>query len=225
MSTLISVITPLLLQQSTQRKDLSVNELVIILAAYAQVRSYTTTTPPASPATGDAYIPAATATGAWAGHEDQIAYWFDGAWRFLQPVSGVIVGVADSVDYVEYLDESPGGWVVLAIGTGVSRAPNVQAVTSASTVTPSFSDDLVDITAQAVALTLANPSGSPIEGIGIAIRIEDNGTARTIAYGSQYRAIGVTLPTTTVAGKVLYLGCIWRSVDSKLDVVAVAQEA
>jgi hypothetical protein len=90
--------------------------------------------------------------------------------------------------------------------------PSIQSVTSAATVTPTFSDDLVKITAQAAGLTLAN-------------RIKDNGTARTISYGTQYRAIGVTLPTTTVIGKTLYLGCVWNADDTKLDVLAVAQEA
>lgn len=72
---------------------------------------------------------------------------------------------------------------------------------------------------------LANPSGSAIDGIGMVIRIKDNGTARAISYGSQYRAIGVTLPTTTVINKTLYLACIWNQTDSKVDVLAVAQEA
>lgn len=103
--------------------------------------------------------------------------------------------------------------------------PSVQAVTSSATVTPAFGDDLVKITAQAAALTLANWSGTAIPGWGIAIRIKDNGTARAISYGTKYRAIGVTLPTTTVISKTLYLGCIYNSDDDKIDVVAVAQEA
>lgn len=110
-------------------------------------------------------------------------------------------------------------------GGGSSRTPSVQAVTSSATVTPTFSDDLVKITAQAAGLTLANPSGSAIEGIGIVIRIKDNGTARSISYGTQYRALGITLPTTTVISKTLYLACIWNDTDTKLDVVAVGQEA
>jgi hypothetical protein len=106
-----------------------------------------------------------------------------------------------------------------------ARKPNIQSVSSAATVTPTFSDDQVEITAQATGLTLANPTGSPQAGFGISIRIKDNGTARTIAYGAQYRGIGVTLPTTTVANKTLYLGMIWNAADSKWDVVSVAQEA
>lgn len=114
----------------------------------------------------------------------------------------------------------------LAIGTNVhAQAPSVQAVTSSATVTPTFSDDGVKVTAQAAGLTLANPSGTAVSMWGWAIRIKDNGTARSISYGTQYRAIGVTLPTTTVISKTLYLGCVWNNDDSKVDVVAVAQEA
>lgn len=110
-----------------------------------------------------------------------------------------------------------------------ARTPNVQSVASASTVTPNgdpaTGDDIVKITAQAAALTLANPSGIPVEGQGLVIRIKDNATARTIAYGTKYRAIGVTLPTTTVISKTLYLGMIYNATDDKWDVVAVALQA
>jgi hypothetical protein len=105
------------------------------------------------------------------------------------------------------------------------RAPAIQSVSSSATVTPTFADDMVKITAQAAGLTLANPTGTAIPGLGMVIRIKDNGTARSITYGSQYRAIGVTLPTTTVISKTLYLACIWNSDDTKFDVVAVGQEA
>jgi hypothetical protein len=108
---------------------------------------------------------------------------------------------------------------------GVARAPAIQSVASSATVTPTFADDQVNITAQAAGLTLANPTGTAVDGWGMAIRIKDNGTARSIGYGSQYRAIGVTLPTTTVISKTLYLGMVFNNADTKWDVVAVAQEA
>lgn len=101
---------------------------------------------------------------------------------------------------------------------------SVQSVVSAATVTPTFADDMVTVTAQAVALALANPTGTAAEGHGIVIRIKDNGTARAISYGTQYRAIGVTLPTTTAISKTLYLGMIFNNTDTKWDVVSVAQE-
>lgn len=103
--------------------------------------------------------------------------------------------------------------------------PAIQSVTSAATVTPTFANDQVNITAQAAALALANPTGTAVDGHGISIRIKGNGTPRAITYGTQYRAIGVTLPTTTVASKTLYLGMVYNAADVKWDVVAVAQEA
>lgn len=112
-----------------------------------------------------------------------------------------------------------------ALDAKAAAAPSIQSVTSSATVTPTFSDDMVKITAQAAGLTLANPTGTAVPGRGMAIRIKDNGTARGISYGTQYRAIGVTLPTTTVVSKTLYLGLIYNSDDTKWDVVAVAQEA
>jgi len=101
-----------------------------------------------------------------------------------------------------------------------------QTVVSASTVTPSWdNDDIVTITAQAVGLTLANPTGTPTDGQAIIVRILDNGTGRTIAYGAAYRAIGVTLLTTTTASKTSYLGGFWNAADSKFDITAVGEEA
>jgi hypothetical protein len=102
----------------------------------------------------------------------------------------------------------------------------VQSTASAGTVTPNAdADDCVTITAQAAALTLANPTGTPTSMQPITLRIKDNGTARTIGYGSQYRAIGITLPTTTVVGKTIYLGMMYNAADTKWDVIGYALEA
>lgn len=106
-----------------------------------------------------------------------------------------------------------------------AKAATVQAVTSSATVTPTFSNDAVKITAQAAALNLANPTGTAKDMWGMVIRIKDNGTARAITYGTQYRAVGVTLPTTTVVSKTVYLAMIFNTEDTKWDVIAVSQEA
>lgn len=109
---------------------------------------------------------------------------------------------------------------------GYNRIPRIQSVTSASTVTPVWTtDDQVNVTALAANVTLANPTGTPSDGQVMFVRIKDNGTARTIGYGANYRAVGVTLPTTTVINKTVYLGGKWNAADSKLDILAVGQEA
>lgn len=115
--------------------------------------------------------------------------------------------------------------VTAALLSALARVPAVQMVASAATVTPAFGNDLVAITAQAVALTVANPTGTAIPGIGMVIRIKDNGTARTITWASQYRGIGAVLPSSTVAGKTTYVAMIFNSADTTWDVLAVATQA
>jgi hypothetical protein len=78
------------------------------------------------------------------------------------------------------------------------------------------------LTAQAEGLTIAAPLGL---GTKIIIRIKDNGTGRAITYNAIFRAIGVTLKTTTTASKTLYIGCVYNSADSKWDIIAVNEEA
>lgn len=139
--------------------------------------------------------------------------------------SGDVVGPASSTAGNLALFDGTSGKLLKDGGTPASRSPNIQSVTSASTVTPTFSNDMVRITAQAAALALANPTGTAIPGLGMVIRIKDDGTARSIAYGTQYRAMGVALPTTTVADKTLYLAMIYNDTDTAWDVIAVGQQA
>ena len=107
----------------------------------------------------------------------------------------------------------------------VDYAPRVQSVTSSATVTPTSTNDLVKITAQAAGLTIANPTGTMSEGQAMIIRIKDNGTAQTIAFGTNYRAIGVTLPTTTTISKTIYIGLVWNDTDTKFDVLGINTQA
>jgi hypothetical protein len=112
--------------------------------------------------------------------------------------------------------------VIYAYGT---ITPRLQSLASVANLTPNNLNDEVIVTAQAVALALKNPTGTPVQGQSMMIRIKDNGTAQTIGYDTQYRAIGVTLPTTTVINKTVYLGLIYNSTDTKWDVIGVSQEA
>jgi hypothetical protein len=84
-------------------------------------------------------------------------------------------------------------------------------------------------TAQAGALTINADAGTPTDGQRILFRFEDNGTARALTWttgsSKSFRAVGVTLPTTTVINKVLYVGCIYNAADDRWDALAVGQEA
>ena len=105
--------------------------------------------------------------------------------------------------------------------------PRVATTTSTATLTiASDTTDHQTITAQAAALSIANPTGTPTDGQKITLRIKDNGTARAITWsGTQFRGVGVTLPTTTVVSKIMYLGMIYNSADAKWDIIALSQEA
>jgi hypothetical protein len=104
-----------------------------------------------------------------------------------------------------------------------AKNPAGQTITTAASITPTFSDDFVAVTAQAGALTINNPTGTAVDMYGLVIRIKDNGSTRTLTWGSQYRGVGVTLPTSTTANKVVYLGMIYNAAETKWDVVSVAQ--
>lgn len=98
----------------------------------------------------------------------------------------------------------------------------VTTTASAATVTPNAdTDDIVTITAQAAGLTIANPTGTPTEGQKLMIRLKDNGTARTVAFGAIYRASSdMPLPTTTILSKTMYMGFVYNSTDTKWDFVS-----
>ena len=106
--------------------------------------------------------------------------------------------------------------------------PRVTNTASTATLTPaSDSNDQVSVTALAVGMTIAIPSGTPVAAQKLTIRIKDNGTPQTLTWTTSaggYRVIGCTLPTTTVASKVIYVGCIYNATESFWDVVSVAQQ-
>ncbi len=105
-------------------------------------------------------------------------------------------------------------------------APAVRSIASSAAPTINADiDEQLNVTALAEAATMAAPAGTPRDGQEFKFRIKDNGTARALSYNAAFRAVGVTLPTTTVIGKTIYLGGKYNAADSKLDVVAVAIEA
>jgi hypothetical protein len=106
--------------------------------------------------------------------------------------------------------------------------PRISSTTSTATLTVnSDSFDQAVLTAQAVALSVAAPTGTPVNGQKLVLRFKDNATAQTISWTTTsggFRVIGCTLPTTTVISKVIYVGCIYNSDETFWDVVSVGQQ-
>jgi hypothetical protein len=144
------------------------------------------------------------------------------------PAGTRFIGILPGVDMTERKSaqaNSPSNVYTIEDIQTLVNTPSVQSVVSSATVTPVYGNDLVVITAQAVALALANPTGTWPQGKDMMIRIKDNGTARAITFDTKYRAIGVTLPTTTVISKTTYVGVIYNATDDKFDVIGVTTEA
>tara|TARA_R110000868_G_scaffold94044_1_gene259874 strand:+ start:388 stop:1026 length:639 start_codon:yes stop_codon:yes gene_type:complete len=100
-------------------------------------------------------------------------------------------------------------------------------VTTTSTATLTVNADVTSIavlTAQAAALTVAAPTGTLVQGQPLVFRFKDNATARAITWNAVFVPVGVTLPTTTVISKLVYVGCFYNSTSSQWDVTAVVQE-
>lgn len=109
---------------------------------------------------------------------------------------------------------------------GVVLAPWATTAVSTATLTPISNPlSLAIVTAQGEAITIAAPSGSPAVGWRLLLRLKDDGTGRAITWNAIYRAIGFTLPTTTVASKTLYAGFIYNATDTKWDCLVWEQES
>jgi hypothetical protein len=101
----------------------------------------------------------------------------------------------------------------------------VTNTTSATGIIPDVSTtDQLNITALATDTTFMAPIVTPNDADDFIIRIKDNGTARALSWNAVYRAVGVTIPTTTVINKTLYVGMRYNISDSKFDILATAQE-
>ena len=107
--------------------------------------------------------------------------------------------------------------------------PRASIAASASALTPDISTfDLYGYTALAAALTISAPTGTPLAGDKLLFRFKDNGTPQTLTWSASaggFRAVGVTLPTTTTATKTTYVGCIYNASDNLWDAIAVVTQA
>ena len=86
-----------LIEQSQAQKEITAN------AAFATIDAVLNTgaldkdlsTPPGSPSEGDVYIVSGSATDAWLSHENDVAYYLNGAWEFISPREGMLLWLND----------------------------------------------------------------------------------------------------------------------------------
>ena len=111
----------------------------------------------------------------------------------------------------------------------ITARVNAQTTIASPWAWSSDSYDQQSFSALANALTINADAGTPTDGQRAIFRFKDNGTPRALTWttgtSKSFRAIGVTLPTTTVTSKTTYVGCIYNTADSRWDAVAVTTEA
>ena len=113
-------------------------------------------------------------------------------------------------------------------GTRINPRVVAASATSGNLTIAGDTTDLYKAEGLTGGITFLQPSGTPVDGQKLTIRLEDDGTARSITWTTSagaFRAVGVNLPTTTVATKITYVGCIYNATDSFWDVVANITQA
>jgi len=129
--------------------------------------------------------------------------------------SGFLLGLGSDATGDQYHRNASG----YLVRRGTVIASSTSSLTINSDTTYQYS-----LTALAAALSIEAPTGTPFNGQDLLIRILDNGTARALTWNSIFRVIGVTLPTTTVISKTMYIACIYNSTDTKWDVIGVREQ-
>jgi len=205
------------MELSQSGKYLTHNQANHRLAVMAQtvVEDRDLTTPPGSPSSGQVYIPKATATGSWAGHEDDLAI-YDSGWVFLTPDEGWIVYLQDE-DLMIFWDGTY--WKPLNLND------LVQSKASGDTVNIDWSFGSTAIVTLDRATTTFSFSGAKNGQRCVLICVQDGTGSRAVAFGAEVRA-GTDLsspPTLSGANLTDYLGYIYNGSDSKYDFVSLAK--
>lgn len=96
--------TPYIISTQSQ-KEVTHNSALNMLDALVQpaVETSTLTAPPASPVEGNLWIVASSATGVWAGFDNELAQFIGGSWQFFTPFEGMSVWLKDDDVVAQYV--------------------------------------------------------------------------------------------------------------------------
>ena len=134
-------------------------------------------TPPESPSAGDRYIVEATATGDWAGQENNIAEFDGSSWSFTVPSTGTFIDVQSENNALYYFGGS--SWAkkefeATTAGDGLSLSGREMSLD------PSVAGDGLDISSGVMSLDLKVDSGLVIDSSELKI-LSDNSTGASVS--------------------------------------------
>lgn len=100
-------------------------------------------------------------------------------------------------------------------------APRSISAATAPTLTPNADlYDVVSLTAQATALAIAAPSGTPLDGQNLTIRFRDNGVSRTLTWDGIYSGYTSDLAAATVVNMTMIYRFMFNASTNKWDLFA-----
>lgn len=146
-----------------------------------------------------------------AGDTAMMLYLGGGNWQMVDYSYAVATSLPGSVT-------TQGGVVPRVVASGTTTGNQTPTANTA---------DQYDMLGLTGAITVLTPSGASTNGQKLILHFKDNGTIRNITWtvvAGAFRAVGITLPTATVAGKNLYVGCIRNTGDNFWDCLATAEE-
>lgn len=162
------------IEAAQAQKHVTHNEALRILDGVTQlsVIDRDLTAPPGGESDGDRYIIASSATGAWSGKDLNIAFWQDGAWRFLVPREGWRCWIEDEGIMLVYDNNN---WFPLF---GV-RTPN-----GAQLFMPTLEEELTALSGPSVESNIDIPNGSWVQAVAC--------RTTTLITGATSYSVGVT---------------------------------
>lgn len=211
-------ITELVEGQAVPETDLNQTIRIVEQGAVDFLVLDRSTAPPGSPTDGFGHLIIATATGAWAGKEDQLAFRIGSAWHYVTPEEGMTAYVWGENKFYMYDGNGSPTWFTwnaddAAIWAGNSSrrflcptnlytAAAPVALTSSASVTPDFSAGLNYSITLAHSGQLENPSNMKAGQSGV-IEITQDGTGnRAWSYGTNWTFPGGAPVLSTAAGAV-----------------------
>jgi hypothetical protein len=144
------------------------------------VTDNTLTAPPGSPGTTDVYIPAAVATGDWAGQENNLARFEDSAWVFYVPFEGQFIYSEMDASFIQF---SGASWSTVSLGSDT-----YQVQISSNDTTQGFLDTKL-VAGTNITLTENNDGGAETltinssGGTAVTVNAETLAATKTLANG------------------------------------------